>query len=43
MVAGNDVAVAFWRRAIPVPSDETVTGRGTEQRFTVPPQGLAAR
>lgn len=34
-LAGNDDAVAFWRRAIPVPFDEIVTPEGTTQRFTV--------
>lgn len=32
---GNDDAVAFWRRAIPVPFEETVGPEGTTQRFTV--------
>lgn len=35
-VPGNDRAVAFWRRAIPVPFSETVDGDGTTQRFTLP-------
>jgi predicted acetyltransferase len=38
VVAGNDAAVRFWRRTIPVPFDEAVTDAGTGQRFTAPPQ-----
>ncbi|TKJ20673.1 GNAT family N-acetyltransferase [Blastococcus sp. CCUG 61487] len=36
-VPGNDAAVAFWRRAIPVAFQETVTESGTAQRFVVGP------
>lgn len=32
-VPGNDVAVAFWRRAVPVAFQEAVTESGTAQRF----------
>lgn len=35
-VPGNDRAVSFWRRAIPVPFTETVNDGGTTQRFTMP-------
>ncbi|MDQ1726621.1 MAG: hypothetical protein QOK14_666 [Frankiaceae bacterium] len=34
-VPGNDDAVAFWRRAIPVPFAETMDANGTTQRFTI--------
>jgi predicted acetyltransferase len=34
-VPGNDAAVAFWRRAIPVAFLEDVTESGTTQRFLV--------
>jgi predicted acetyltransferase len=34
-VAGNDRAVAFWRRAIPVPFTETVDSDGTTQHFRI--------
>jgi predicted acetyltransferase len=34
---GNDAAVAFWRRAIPVPFTESSDGVGTTQRFVIPP------
>jgi predicted acetyltransferase len=33
-IPGNDVAAAFWRRAIPVPFTETSDASGTTQRFT---------
>ncbi len=35
-VVGNDRAVTFWRRAIPVPFGETVDPSGTTQRFHIP-------
>ena len=34
-VPGNDAAVAFWRRAIPVAYTEEVDERGTTQRFVM--------
>ncbi len=34
-VAGNDGAVAFWRRAIPVTFEETAAADGTTQRFLI--------
>jgi predicted acetyltransferase len=33
-LTGNDSAVAFWRRAIPVRFEESVDETGTSQRFT---------
>lgn len=36
-VRGNDAAVAFWRRAIPVRYDEEADTDGTTQRFTIGP------
>jgi predicted acetyltransferase len=35
-VPGNDAAVAFWRRAIPVEFAESCDGDGTTQRFRMP-------
>lgn len=35
-IPGNDAAVAFWRRAVPVPFTQTQDSRGTTQRFAVP-------
>lgn len=35
-VAGNDVAVAFWRAVIPYPFTEELDEHGTTQLFTVP-------
>ncbi|SOC50979.1 Predicted acetyltransferase [Blastococcus aggregatus] len=32
-ISGNDAAVAFWRRAIPVDFEEAETSSGTSQRF----------
>jgi len=34
-IPGNDGAVAFWRRAIPVPFTETSDSAGTTQRFVI--------
>jgi predicted acetyltransferase len=33
-IPGNDAAVQFWRRAIPVTFEETTDADGTTQRFT---------
>jgi predicted acetyltransferase len=33
---GNDGAIEFWQRAIPVPFAETSNATGTTQRFTIP-------
>lgn len=35
-VSGNDAAVNFWRRAIPVAFDETTDEHGTTQTFLAP-------
>ncbi len=35
VIAGNAGAVKFWRRAIPVPFDESNDGGGITQRFSV--------
>ncbi len=35
-VPGNDPAVAFWRRAIPVEFRQTAETDGTHQHFTIP-------
>ena len=37
-VVGNDRAVTFWRRAIPVAFVESTDETGTTQRFTLPPR-----
>ena len=34
-IPGNDAAVAFWRRAIPVTFEESTDAEGTTQRFTL--------
>ena len=34
-IAGNDAAVEFWRRAIPVTFEESIDAEGTTQRFTL--------
>jgi predicted acetyltransferase len=36
---GNDRAVAFWRRAIPVGFEETADADGTTQRFVIGAEG----
>ena len=36
-IPGNDAAVAFWRRAIPVPFSEDTDDDGTTQHFVQPP------
>lgn len=35
-VRGNNGAIEFWRRAIPVPFDQTVDSDGTTQHFSIP-------
>ncbi|MBV9597220.1 MAG: GNAT family N-acetyltransferase [Chloroflexi bacterium] len=38
-VPGNDVAVQFWRKAIPAPFSETHDDHGTTQRFAIAVKG----